>query len=145
MAPPQRARLVVRWASALPVKQAMLRRLLNHRASITGDAERLLEQDDPFYRVAVVGVPLEVTQAVGSLRALREATALRRKSLGSIGSVDVRFAYDDDLPTLEFRFPRSEAITLRDREVEFITEFGEARLSATFKLKEMVVGGRLTL
>lgn len=145
MAPPRRTQLAVRWASALPVKKATVRGRVGDDAAIPADAQQILEQDEPFYRVAVVGVPLEFAQAVGSLRELRDATILKRKNLNPIRPVDIRLMYDEAVLTLEFHFPRTDSIMIDDREVEFITELGGARVRTTFKLENMMFGERLTL
>jgi hypothetical protein len=141
MAPPRRSRLAVRWASALPVKQASVRRRLSDGAAIPTD---LLEPDEPFYQVAVVGIPVDLFQTVGSLGEVRAATSLSRKNTAPIIPIDVRLSYEKDLLVLEFRFPRV-VITLDDTEVEFITRLGRTKVSKKFKLEEMIFDGQLTL
>jgi hypothetical protein len=44
-----------------------------------------------------------------------------------------------------FRFPRTDAINLDDKEVEFATKFGTIDIKRKFKLKEMVYNGELAL
>ena len=141
MAPPRRSRLAVRWASALPVKQASVRRRLSDDEAIPTD---LLEPDEPFYQVAVVGIPEDLFQTVGSLGELRAATSLSRKNTAPIIPIDIRLSHEKDLLVLEFRFPRV-VITLDDTEVEFITRLGRTKVSKKFKLEEMIFDGQLTL
>jgi hypothetical protein len=47
--------------------------------------------------------------------------------------------------TVYFLFPRSEAITLEDKEVEFETKLGPMEIKRKFKLQDMVFGGKLEL
>ena len=42
-------------------------------------------------------------------------------------------------------FPRSQTITLEDKQVEFVTMLGRQKLKKKFKLKEMVYNGKLEL
>ena len=44
-----------------------------------------------------------------------------------------------------YLFPRDDAITLADEEVEFVTEIAEASIERTFELEDMVFDGRLEL
>ena len=44
-----------------------------------------------------------------------------------------------------YLFPRDDAITLADEEVEFVTEIAEASIERTFELEDMVFNGRLEL
>jgi hypothetical protein len=44
-----------------------------------------------------------------------------------------------------FRFPRTDAIILDDKEVEFATKFGTIDIKRKFRLKEMVYNGELAL
>jgi hypothetical protein len=44
-----------------------------------------------------------------------------------------------------FAFPRSMPFTADDKEVEFITKLGTSTLKYKFKLKDMVVNGKLDM
>ena len=145
MPPPRRTQFPLRWLSALPVKQAMVREGVGGAASIPTDAHPLLEQDEPYYRLALVGLPRAFGQDLGGLEEVRETTLLKRKNQEPVVPIDVRLAYPGDLLSIEFYFPRSDAITLDDKEVEFITRLGGAKVSKKFKLKDMVFGGQLAL
>ena len=46
---------------------------------------------------------------------------------------------------LVYLFPRDDAITLADDEVEFVTEVAEASIKRKFELEDMVVNGQLQL
>jgi hypothetical protein len=136
MPSPQQATVAIRWTSARPMKQALVR---------AGEAppERL-DDSERFYRIAVVGLPLVMAQMGGTISELLEATALRRKNKPPIGAVDARYDYDRSLVTFEFDFPRDEPLAVGDDEIEFVTAFGQP-LKRKFKLKTMVVGGHLEL
>lgn len=146
MASPHRTELVVRWTSALPVKRALARsRSSGADDTLPADEQQLLDQEETFYRVAVVGLPPELTMGVGSLSELRAATVLRRKKGPSIEVVDIVLEYQRDHLTIEFHFPKTAQITLDDKEVEFITMLGDNEVKKKFKLKDMVIGEGLAL
>ena len=44
-----------------------------------------------------------------------------------------------------FSFPKTDAITLEDKDVEFVSKVGPMEYKKKFKLTDMVVGGKLTL
>jgi len=144
MAPALRARVAVRWASALPVKLASSRRQPpgNDGIAETGPS---LEQDEPFYRVAVADIPQHFTEVVGDRWDLQEVTLLKRKNREPIRPVEIHFTPMKDRLTIEFHFPRTDAITIEDAEVEFLTVLGETKVRETFKLRDMMFRDRLTL
>jgi hypothetical protein len=136
MPSPQQATVAIRWTSALPVKQALVR---------AGEAPReRLDDSERFYRIAIVGLPLVIAQMGGTMSELLDATELRRKNKPPIGAVDARYDYEHSLVTFEFEFPRDEPLAVGDDEIEFVTVFGQP-LKRKFKLRTMVVGGRLEL
>jgi hypothetical protein len=137
LAAPQRISLVVRWASARPVKQALAR----HSAT-RADLERV-EEPESFYRFAVVGIPFNLD--LGSFNELQYQTVLKPKRRGAIAAERVTLADEGGLLTIEFSFPRADEITFEDDEVEFRTRLITSDLKATFKLKGLVVANRLSL
>ncbi|HEY7172388.1 MAG TPA: hypothetical protein VH417_16160 [Vicinamibacterales bacterium] len=133
---PQQATVAIRWTSALPVKQALVR---------SGDAVReRLDESERFYRVAVIGLPLAIAQLGGTMSELLDATALRRRNKPPIGAVDARYDFDRSLVNFEFDFPRDEPLAVGDDEIEFVTSLGQP-LKRKFKLRTMMVNGRLEL
>ena len=47
--------------------------------------------------------------------------------------------------TVVFGFPRTDPITLDDKDVEFVTTLGTPEVKQKFKLKDLVVNGELEL
>jgi hypothetical protein len=137
LAPPLRTALVVRWASAQPIKQALAR-----RGATREDFQRV-EERESLYRFAVVGIPLNLD--VGSANDLQYQTNLKPKHRTPIAAERVIFIDESGLLTIEFGFPRDEELTLEDDEVEFNTRLAANDVRAKFKLKELVVANRLLL
>ena len=95
MASPDRTPIVVRWNSALPVRQALVRER-QANVDVAGPPPPHLDAVDPFYRIAVVGLPF--TQEVGSRDELQSVTWLRRKdkAMAPMQAVSVSFEYESE-------------------------------------------------
>jgi len=141
-----RMTLTVAWASALPVRQALVRRQIGPDAPIPPDLQRQLSEDDPFYTVAVVGLPFRMTARMGTIDEVRAKTALKPSGKEPIAPAELRAAKDgDQFVRVEFLFPKTSAITLDDKEVEFITTLLGVEVKRKFRLADMTIRGRLLL
>jgi hypothetical protein len=139
----RRINVTVAWISALPVRQAIARLRAGVDAPILPDEKRLPE-DEPFYVVAVVGLPIRVVQG-GTIDEVRDKTALKTRK-GLIKPEDIRVIPDGNQTVrVEFVFPKSNAIALDDKDVEFVTKMGGADITKKFGLADMTVRGRLAL
>lgn len=143
MPPPRRLRVPVVWSSALPVRQAMA------RLTAGGDGADLSQQpqlsgDEPLYRITII-VPAELSEEITSLEELRSTTTLATRRTRDRPPVDIRLFHQGALLGLEFDFERAPAITLQDREVDFVTAIGSTSIERTFRLSDMTVGGELRL
>jgi hypothetical protein len=126
----------VRWESALPVRTA------EHAAH---------EEDPPawdgeMYAIAVYDVPGLDIESKGLSAELQRAAFLRlggKKDLRPV-RVDV-LPQEGDLTTVVFLFPRTIAITLEDKRIEFTTVFGRLSVTQYFYPKEMQFQGKLEL
>lgn len=128
-------RVTVRWESALPVRQAMAKRM---------DAE--LTEESPSYIIAVAGLPRRSRSDDDDpdrLERVRIATTLSAKGRSGLAPQKLDLAKDGT--TLLFVFRRDEPFSLDDKEVEFVTNMGPMELKRKFKLKEMVYQGKLAL
>jgi hypothetical protein len=140
----RRITATVAWISALPVRQAIARLRAGVDAPVLPDDKRLPE-DEAFYVVAVAGMPTQVAQA-GSRNEVLERTALRSKRKEAIKPADIRIVPESKQTVrVEFVFPKSNAIALDDKEVEFVTKMGDADIARKFTLADMIVRGRLAL
>ena len=140
----RRITATVAWISALPVRQAIARRRAGVDAPVLPDDKRLPE-DEPFYVVAVAGLPIRVVQG-GTVDEVRDKTALKSKRKEPIKPADIRVVPDGNQSVrVEFVFPKSIAIALDDKEIEFVTKMGAADIARKFTLADMTVRGRLAL
>jgi hypothetical protein len=142
----RRVTVTVAWTSALPIRQALVRRQIGPDAPISPDRQRHLSEDEPFYTVAVAGLPQRMTARVGTIDEVKAKTALKPARKESIAPDDIRVSRDGDQSVrMEFLFPKRNTIGLDDKEVEFSTTLGDVDVKKKFRLADMMIRGRLLL
>ena len=143
----RRTRVSVVWINALPVRQAMVRNLIGHNGAIPPEGEQFLSEEDPFYTVAIVGLPPAFEVLGQMVNEVLAETTLQRDDKDPIEPIDIGFLREGDQSIrVMFMFPRTDPITLDDREVEFITRLGSiTEIKRKFRLRDMQVDGRLLL
>ena len=144
----RRVKATITWASALPIKLALVRRLIRLDAPIPPDDQEVLTRDDPFYTVDVVGLPAPFAALEPVLDTVKAQTMLRRGNKAPIAPANVQLFRNeaDQSVLLEFKFPRTDALTMDDTDVEFVTTLGTTNeIRKRFKLDEMVFGDQLAL
>ena len=141
------ANVTITWKSALPIKQALARQAIGLDASLPLEHQQALERVEPFYAVTVSGLPPTFRWLATRRDALKAMSMLGRKGSAPIAPESVRLFQDtqSQLISVEFLFPKTDAITLDDRDVEVITRLGNADVKKTFKLADMVFGDKLAL
>jgi hypothetical protein len=155
--------VLVRWDSALPVREALVR---------SGQANESLARTDRDYIVTIIGlwpgekpkpsepaddavwsadpsdVPTEhekpAPQGLGHMReALMGSAKLVPKGRKPVAPEDVTL--DAKTGAIHLFFPRTDPITLNDREVVVSVQFGSMHVVEKFRLKEMKEKGKLEL
>jgi hypothetical protein len=137
----------IRWQTALPVKQALVKRKFGAEAGTAEQAKQILAAEDTVYVVVVEGLPARMAQANPERmrEALKKVTQLQRKGKEPILPAQVTLGMAEKTLLAYFVFPKSEAIELEDKDVEFVTKLGPLEIKRKFKLAEMTVEGRLSL
>lgn len=138
---------VVKWQTALPIRQAMVRLKYGAEADKSADAQKILAQQEPSYEIVLSGplgfflrgAPDELTKA------LTDVTALSTHRTGDIKPVRIEVSNPGRTMEVLFAFPRSMPFTADDKEVEFTTKLGTSTLRYKFKLKDMIFNGKLEL
>ena len=138
----QRLKLTVSWRSSLPMKQALVRNQVGLDQPIPAESQLLLERRDDFYLVSLSGLPLSYSRATGTLRT---ETFLRRDHLPPIPPSSTIIQPVKDTLMLVFAFPRTDPITVRDKDVEFVTKIEQIVIRKKFDVKRMVFHGELEL
>lgn len=158
----------VRWQSALPVREALLRQSGMTKSDDSQVAGKLTAPVTS-YVIAVLGLPERLPtrggrygrgsggdnrdsddrdrdsrdQDADQLDQMKSGTRLNPKDRASIYPEKVE--RDKDGLTILFTFPRTAPISLDEKEVEFVTHAGPIEIRHKFKLKDMVYQGKLEL
>lgn len=149
--------VLVRWDSALPVREAL------NRAGQEAQHSHTAEQAAKDYIISIIGlVPAGRYRSVGRtesesrsdgtidarnpeemLEGLMAASQLIPRGKAAIRPEDAKL--DGSTGTLYIFFPRTEPIALDDKEVTFTTRFGALTVQKRFGLKDMRYQGKLEL
>ena len=137
----QTLRLTIRWQSALPVKQALVRVKYGTKAATSPEAKNFLDQEKSTYVIAMSGLPAVLAMK----ETLKQQTGLSANGKDRLQPSDIVLAPQGELVDAYFVFPKSQPFTLDDKDVEFSTKLGGVSVKYTFHLKEMVYNGELAL
>ncbi|BDC51070.1 hypothetical protein F183_A33860 [Bryobacterales bacterium F-183] len=135
----------VRWESAAPYQEAMKK--MHAEGASASDVEG-------FYVITVSGLKLglgrggnsaTVEQLNRARERMKDQTQLTRKGKDPINCAKVEGTPSVEGTTLRFYFPRSEPISVEDKDVQFETKMGPMELKTKFALKDMVWNGKLAI
>lgn len=137
----------VRWRTALPIKQAIIRARFGDEATTSPEAAKLLASEETHYIVEIAGLPAPMLRV--NPAQLQSSAQLRIKNKPPIEAVDVKAGRDQNLVNLYLIFPRGQegapAITVDDKEVEVFLRAGPLDIRRKFRLKDMVCAGKLEI
>ena len=139
--------VVARWQSALPIRQAFVRLKFGAEANKSAEAGKILEQQDKPYEIVLSG-PMGMFlggKPGDAAKALSEVSFLSSRRTGEIKAVQIEVGKPGKTIDVVFAFPRSMPFTVEDKEVELVTKLGTSTLKYKFKLKDMVLNGKLEL
>jgi hypothetical protein len=135
------------WQTALPVKQALVKRRFAAEAGTAPEGKAVLERVEQFYVLTLNGVPgnlLAVTR--GDQKAtLLDLTLLTVAGKPPLKASDVQTSEGRGGGTVAFLFPRTTTFTAEDKDLEFSTKFDKTAVKKKFKLKDMVVNGKVEM
>jgi hypothetical protein len=154
------APVVVRWQSALPVKQALMKLRFGSEAATAAESKRLLERQEQSYIIYVATSAMLARGLQGNKNAVLQVTTLSVKGKPPIQASDVQFSMSappapsqqakgaaPQMGAVEiyFVFPKTSPLSVDDKEVEFATKLSNSNVKHKFKLKDMMVNNRLEL
>lgn len=146
--------VTVRWESALPVKQALLRLKFGNQLPPESDPNYTLNSVEDHYIVAITGLvlprakkkPGEDGSPQDRIRDEFLATGqLIRRNKPALGASEVRVNPPEARDEVLFLFPKTDPISLDEKDVTFQTEQGAFEIRRVFHLKEMQYQGKLEL
>ena len=122
--------LIVRWESALPVRQALAKL----------KPGPFVDRELTDYVIAVIGAPRSVTGGEVARDGILVA-----KGKPALRSSDVQFIPRERTADIFFVFPRSAPLAVDVKDVEFSARIGPLNVRAKFHLKDLVYQGKLEL
>jgi hypothetical protein len=133
--------VVVRWQSALPVREA------RERLRLGTAARPLPDREEPDYVIALSGLPHGLVNAAleRDRRDLLRETSLHVKGKPASHPSDLETGLRSDAGELILVFPKNAPFTLDDKDVEFSTHIGPWSIKCKFHLKDLVYQGKLEL
>lgn len=137
---PQGVTLTVRFHSALPVKQAVVRGRYGDAALSSPEAAGALARKEESILIGITGSPRVLS---GEPDSLKEGARLVIKGRAPIPAAEVLTERGEGGISLYFAFPRpAEPLTLADESVELQLKFRSHQIKQRFKLKDMVFDGK---
>ena len=155
--------LTIRWDSAAPVQQALMRR----GAGESDELKAVKDASEKYYVISVQGLRLprprnrsndsddsdnddnsqrSSRNQNDSLRSqLLDAAQLAPKGRSSIYAQDVQIDGPGGIDGVRFLFPRTNPIGAGDKEVDFILNIRRVKVEEKFKLSDMQYEGKLAL
>jgi hypothetical protein len=115
------------WQSALPIKQALMKRQYGAEAGTSPEAKAKLDRVEQYYVLTMVGLPGSL---LGSTQADKKAALLELTTLTVNGKPPIKAL---DVQTIE------------DKEVEFSSKFDKTGIKKKFKLKDLVFNGKVEM
>jgi hypothetical protein len=145
-AAPQFVSATVRWASALPVKQALIKLRLGAETETSPEAKKLLDLPEPNYVVVLEGLPAGIRVDEAQLnQTLGSAAKITRKGKPAITPEKAQVQRGRQGTVVIFFFPKKDPIVLADKEVEFVSNLGRIEFKKKFKLSDMMFEGNLAI
>src|SRR5579883_696675 len=130
--------VTVRWQSALPVRQAMVKLKYGNEAGTSPEAKKFLEAPQNAYVIALSG-SLQPMFRGGDNDAIKkmlmEETTIAVKGKDALKPADIQSGRAGKGLEIYFIFPKSAEFSLEDKEVEFSTKLGKISVKQKFKLK----------
>jgi hypothetical protein len=140
--------VIIRWQSALPLRQAQMRGKYGKEAATAPEAQKFLATEPTVYVVAVSGLPGSIVSGSAGDQAkqnITRSTTLTAKGKEPVHPVAVEFVPNGTAVDVLMGFPRNAPFALEDMEAELTSQIGPASVKYKFKLKDMVVRGKLEL
>jgi hypothetical protein len=139
--------LIVRWQSAKPVREAVIKAKFGNEAGTSAEAKKALEEQGENYIISVSGLPQSTLggNADEFRRQMLDRGMLVIKGRDPIKPID--FIAEDGGRTAQgrFVFPKTDPITEDDKEVEFVVKIREVNIRQKFNVKDMRYNGKLDL
>ena len=144
---PPATTVIVRWHSALPIKQAVARARYGDEAAHSPEAAKTLQRKETHYIVGMIGLPPAAARM--DPKKMKSNALLKIKDRPPVEAEAVQPARGERGLDLYLFFPKtlpgSQVIVLEDNEVEVELKLGSTNVRRKFKLKDMVFDDKLEI
>jgi hypothetical protein len=140
--------VMIRWQTALPLRQAQMRAKYGKEAATAPGAKKILDQDPARYVISVTGIPGALVTLGGTENAkhsIQDQTTLTARGKPALHPDAVEFVSGGDNVEVLLGFPKTSPFTPADQEIDLVSHIGTADVKYRFRLKDMVVHGKLEL
>jgi hypothetical protein len=141
--PAPQVKLLVSWRSALPMKQALVRSIAGLGGAIVPENQQVLDRDEAVYLITMAGLPVRYARSVPAMQA--ETFLKRGGGKPPIAVSEMGAQQTETGIVVVFAFPKTDAILMEDKDVEFVTKLGQFDIKKKFNLKDMLFHGKLEL
>ncbi len=137
--------VVVRWHTALPIRQAVARIRFGKEAGTSPEAAKMLQPEEKRYVIGISELPPQVLMRSRPAE-LKSKAMLHVKGREPLEAGEVVAERGERGATLYLVFPRASfPITLDDKEVEVVLKLTAVEIKRRFRLKDMLFDGKLEL
>ena len=128
--------VVVRWSSALPIRQALER-------TGAGDSVPRPELLRDYYVVSLSRIPAGMVRLADEPEKLRTAAHLTPKDRASMPAERIEIRPQPGMPGIDLHFPRETELGAEDRQIIFELVAEDYELKAKFKPRDMIYHGKM--
>ncbi|MDA0206201.1 MAG: hypothetical protein O3A53_06425 [Acidobacteria bacterium] len=128
--------VVVRWSSALPIRQALER-------TGAGDSAPRPELLRDYYVVSLSRIPPGMVRLADEPEKLRSAARLTPKGRASMRAARIEIRPQPGTPGIDLYFPRETEPSAEDRQIVFELVAEDYELKAKFKPRDMIYHGKM--
>lgn len=112
--------LLIRFTQAAPVKQAIIRTHMGESTEVTPQMQQYLDAKEPYYVVAVMGIPQALERFAEDPVRFSQSARLRIKKKDDILAQKAEVEQSDRGQVIfVYYFPQDKPIEMADKEVEF--------------------------
>jgi hypothetical protein len=138
------ATVMLRWMSALPVKQAFARAQYGDEAADNPDAKRSFDKEEKEYLVTLLGLPRNLVKKGDQMK---NNAVLKVKGHDPIAASSAKADMKENgVIQLTLGFPKEKnPLKAEDGEMALELKLGGKTVTQKFKLKNMVYNGKLEI
>ena len=139
----QAAIVTLYWQSALPIKQALLKAKYGSEVN-SAAVKAVLDREEQYYVLVMRGLPPTLAR-LGNLKESLMQSTLAVKGKDPVKASDVQLPQQGPASEAYLIFPRTQAFTADDKEVEFSAKIARSTIKTKFRLKDMMYNSKLEM